>query len=47
MCMIIYIQLLLGYLINTLGHMVSLYNYQGQNAEGLKSFMDYLVQLIH
>jgi hypothetical protein len=37
---------LLGYLINTLGRMVSLYNYQGQNAEGLKSCRDYLTQLI-
>jgi hypothetical protein len=31
---------------NTLGHMVSLYNYQGQNAEGLKSCRDFLTQLI-
>ena len=37
---------LLGYLINTLGRMVSLYNYQGRNAEGLKSCRDYLIQLI-
>jgi hypothetical protein len=37
---------LLGYLINTLGRMVSLYNYQGRNAEGLKSCRDYLTQLI-
>jgi hypothetical protein len=37
---------LLGYLINTVGHIVSLYNYQGQNAEGLKSCNDYLTQLI-
>jgi hypothetical protein len=37
---------LLGYLINTLGCMVSLYNYQGRNAEGLKSCRDYLTQLI-
>ncbi len=37
---------LLGNLINTLGRMVSLYNYQGRNAEGLKSCRDYLTQLI-
>jgi hypothetical protein len=37
---------LLGYLINTLGRIVSLYNYQGRNAEGLKSCRDYLTQLI-
>ncbi len=37
---------LLGYLINTLGRMVPLYNYQGRNAEGLKSCRDYLTQLI-
>jgi hypothetical protein len=35
---------LLGYLINTLGRMVSLYNYQGRNAEGLKSCRNYLTQ---
>jgi hypothetical protein len=37
---------LLGYLINTLGRMVSLYNYQGRNAEGLKSSRNYLTQLM-
>jgi hypothetical protein len=37
---------LLGYLINTLARMVSLHNYQGRNAEGLKSCRDYLTQLI-
>jgi hypothetical protein len=37
---------LLGYLINTLGRMVSLHNYQGRNAKGLKSCRDYLTQLI-
>jgi hypothetical protein len=37
---------LLGYLTNTLGRMVLLYNYQGRNAEGLKSCRDYLTQLI-
>jgi hypothetical protein len=37
---------LLGELINTLGHMVSLCNYQGRNAERLKSCRDYLTQLI-
>jgi hypothetical protein len=37
---------LLGYLTHILGRMVSLYNYQGPNAEGLKSCRDYLTQLI-
>ncbi len=37
---------LLGYLICTFGRIVSLYNYQGQNAEGLKICGDYLTQLI-
>jgi hypothetical protein len=37
---------LLGYLINTLGRMISLCNYQGRNAEGLKSCREYLTQLI-
>jgi hypothetical protein len=37
---------LLGYLIHTLSRVVSLYNYQGRNAEGLKTCRDYLAQLI-
>jgi hypothetical protein len=37
---------LLGCLINTLGRIVWLYNYQGRNAWGLKSCRDYLTQLI-
>jgi hypothetical protein len=37
---------LLGYLINTLGRMDSLYKYQGRNAEGLRSCRDYLTQLM-
>jgi hypothetical protein len=37
---------LLGYLINTLRHIVSLYKYQGWNVEGLKSRRDYLTKLI-
>ena len=37
---------LLGYLTNTLGRMISLYRYQGRNAEGLKSCRDTLTQMI-
>jgi hypothetical protein len=37
---------LLGYLINTLGRIDSLYKYEGHNAEGLKSCRDYLTQLM-
>jgi hypothetical protein len=37
---------LLGYLTITLERMISLYRYQGRNAEGLKSCRDNLTQMI-